>query len=798
MVLQPYLKGQATRDKHVCVPSLFRPVLVQPNVSAGIIAHTLEDAQQMFRRVKFAYDSLPEALKALVTADNDTSQMLKFSNGSSLRVGTSLRSSTFQYLHISEFGKICAKYPDKAREIITGALNTVTAGQYIFIESTAEGREGYFYEMCKQSQALKHADKGLTQLDFKFFFFPWWRHDSYKLKESVNIPSDLETYFKELYENSKINLSASQCAWYCKKALTQGEDMKREYPSTPEESFLTSNEGLYYGKQIVKARSEKRIGRVPYDENLPVYAALDIGFNDSTAVWWYQVYGPEVRLIDYYESSGEALTHYIKVFKEKPYIVEKYFVPHDANSHEFSTGLTRVQVARGLGIEFTTVSKLSIQEGIDAVRSLLNRCWFDEVKCEKGIKSLECYRKEWDDSHGCWRNSPRHDFSSHGCFTSDTLIDGIDGSKKICDIQVGDMVCTPNGHKKVTQTYVYDANELLEITTTSTKFTCTPNHKIFTGDGLLYADALRYNIMLYDKKGSSKLCRKVYGFRGKVNYLGFRDSFLLMNQKKLSILTAIDMFGMDIIEKVRGERLHFQRFKELCGRIIMEKFQSIITFIMSTGIERTMKLKTCNVYTDQTIQYWKQKKVNGLEAREIKHSFEKITKKQNYGMQAKKVLNGTLNMEKNVGLEEKQEKKHAKSVINYFKRLFRVALKYVLINVRQKKDIYQKLIQKKENVKYAIRNLNVINIEQKEHVIKIVPFYSQITQKVYDFEVEDDHCYYANGILVSNSDAFRYLSVSLIRAKTREDEEKEYKRHLQALHEPQHSPLYSPWDGGFF
>ena len=108
------------------------------------------------------------------------------------------------------------------------------------------------------------------------------------------------------------------------------------------------------------------------------------------------------------------MTHYIKVFKEKPYIVEKYFVPHDANSHEFSSGLTRIQVARGLGIEFTMISKLSLQEGIDASRNLLNRCWFDEKKCENGLKALENYRKEWDDAHGCWRNNPRHDFSSHG------------------------------------------------------------------------------------------------------------------------------------------------------------------------------------------------------------------------------------------------------------------------------------------------------------------------------------------------------------------------------------------------
>jgi hypothetical protein len=165
---------------YVCLLFLDR-CLFNSNVSAGIIAHTLEDAQQMFRRVKFAYDNLPEDLKKLVSADNDTSQMLKFSNGSSLRVGTSLRSSTFQYLHVSEFGKICSKYPDKATEIVTGSLNTVAPGQYIFIESTAEGREGYFFEMCKQAQALQDGGKSLSRLDYKFFFFPWFKDLQYTL-----------------------------------------------------------------------------------------------------------------------------------------------------------------------------------------------------------------------------------------------------------------------------------------------------------------------------------------------------------------------------------------------------------------------------------------------------------------------------------------------------------------------------------------------------------------------------------------------------------------------------------------
>jgi hypothetical protein len=119
-------------------------------------------------------------------------------------------------------------------------------------------------------------------------------------------------------------------------------------------------------------------------------------------------------LIDYYENSGEPLTHFLKVIKEKPYIVDKYLVPHDATVHDLGTGLTRVQVARNFGVDFTVLPKLSIQEGIDGVRNLLGRCWFDETKCEKGIKALENYRKDWNETLGAWRNSPRHDHFSHG------------------------------------------------------------------------------------------------------------------------------------------------------------------------------------------------------------------------------------------------------------------------------------------------------------------------------------------------------------------------------------------------
>ena len=146
--------------------------LFNSNVSSGIVAHTREDSEMLFRRVKYAYENLPAELRELRTATNDNARELQFNNGSLLRVGTSMRGSTLQFLHISEFGKICSKYPDKAREVITGSLNALAPGQYVIIESTAEGREGAFYEMCKEARALMASGRQLSKLDYRFFFFP--------------------------------------------------------------------------------------------------------------------------------------------------------------------------------------------------------------------------------------------------------------------------------------------------------------------------------------------------------------------------------------------------------------------------------------------------------------------------------------------------------------------------------------------------------------------------------------------------------------------------------------------------
>lgn len=420
IILKPRQLGIST---FVCLLFLDR-CLFNSNLSAGIIAHTREDAEMLFKRIKFAYDCLPDQIKALRQATVDSARELVFSNGSSLRVGTSMRGSTLQYLHISEFGKICAKFPDKAQEIITGSLNTIAPGQYVFIESTAEGREGHFYEMCKQSQALSVSGKELTKLDFKFHFFPWWKEQSYRLGSPLVMGEEMHEYYISL-AGQGIQLDVEQKFWYAARHATQGEAMRREFPSTPDESWETSTEGTYYAKQISLARAEKRICNIPYDESLPVHTAWDLGYNDSTTIWFFQVVGKEIHLIDYVEGSGESLAHWLGVVRSKPYVYDKHLAPHDVLVHEYSSGMTRQSSARKMGFSLLAVQKVDVIPGIDQVRNILNRCWFDERKCEQGIRALENYKKMWNDRAGCWASQPHHNWASHGSDAARVLATGL-------------------------------------------------------------------------------------------------------------------------------------------------------------------------------------------------------------------------------------------------------------------------------------------------------------------------------------------------------------------------------------
>lgn len=172
--------------------------------------------------------------------------------------------------------------------------------------------------------------------------------------------------------------------------------------------------GAYYSDQMVSAYDEGRINTIPHEPKVPVSTFWDLGINDRNAIWYAQRIGGEIRLIDFNSQSGKSLVDWIKIVKDKPYLYESHYAPHDIRVKEYTSGKSRLEVAREHGINFKIVPKLSVTEGIDAVRNTLPKCWFDKVKCKEGIDALKSYRKIYDETKKTYLDTPYHDWSSNG------------------------------------------------------------------------------------------------------------------------------------------------------------------------------------------------------------------------------------------------------------------------------------------------------------------------------------------------------------------------------------------------
>lgn len=197
------------------------------------------------------------------------------------------------------------------------------------------------------------------------------------------------------------------------------EMIQQEYFCSFDAPFV----GSYYGSQMLLAEKTKRIvDYTLYEPKLPVETWWDLGMDDSTTIWFVQRYGTEIRLIDYYENSGEGLAHYAKAlsgqsdgsYHRSAYTYSKHLGPHDIEVRELGTGVSRRKAAKDMGIKFTVGKRHEVEDGIEAVRTVLAQCWFDGKRCERGIEALRQYRKKWDENNKVFLNHPLHDWTSHG------------------------------------------------------------------------------------------------------------------------------------------------------------------------------------------------------------------------------------------------------------------------------------------------------------------------------------------------------------------------------------------------
>jgi phage terminase large subunit len=230
-----------------------------------------------------------------------------------------------------------------------------------------------------------------------------------------------ERFRKSTPSKSKIvQLNYTDNPWFPQVLEDQRIEDKEKRPDMYEHiwggGFLIYSEGSYYASEMRRAKDEDRIGKVNYDRGKGVVTSWDLGIGDSTSIVFAQFIGTEIHIIDFYEASGAGLEHYAKVLQSKPYVYDQHVFPHDVRVRELGTGKSRIETLEGLGIRDIEIApQLLIDDGIQKVREMLDKCYFDEKKCEKLIDSLLSYSRDWDDNGKTWRMRPRHDWSSHAC-----------------------------------------------------------------------------------------------------------------------------------------------------------------------------------------------------------------------------------------------------------------------------------------------------------------------------------------------------------------------------------------------
>jgi hypothetical protein len=233
-----------------------------------------------------------------------------------------------------------------------------------------------------------------------------WFWEMYQI--ALNNPDDWYTSLLTLDDTKHIPYH--QIEKDMSEGLMSYDLMRQEYFC----DFSLGVEGSYYAKYLDKMKISGQIGQVPWEAAFKVSTCWDIGVRDSTSIIFFQNVGQIVRIIDYYENSKEGLEHYVQILEKKPYSYGKHIAPHDIAVKEWGSGLTRIEKAKQLGVKFTLAPAISIEDGIETVRSSFSKMWIDEKNCVQLVKCLENYRQEYDDKRKVYKPIPLHNFASHG------------------------------------------------------------------------------------------------------------------------------------------------------------------------------------------------------------------------------------------------------------------------------------------------------------------------------------------------------------------------------------------------
>lgn len=413
------LKARQLGMSTFAVIYLLDEAIFNDNISSGIVSYSLEHAQHIFKRIiGHALDSMPAYFQPLVGIVQRSAREISFANGSYLRVDTTLRGGAYQLVLVSEFGKTCARNPLKADEVITGTLQSVPIDGTIIIESTGEGNSGFYAEMV--NQAALHKNENLSDLDYKLFFFPWYKEGKYELPTSKPYSVELTDYFNKIEKEQSVTLTQPQRNWYAAQSGILKDKVKQEFPSTISESFISSSDAFYFQSAIEKAYADERMLSIsPYDALQPVYVAMDIGVNDLTVIIFFQCVHGEIRILDFYADNGKGVDFYAHhMLQEKRYLYHTIFLPHDSRKRdglivENTYEREFKRLFQHADTKIIVLKQTDKNINISNAKLKLDRCVFDLRKTKKLIDMLMKYRKHWSEQYGKYLDKPLHDVSSN-------------------------------------------------------------------------------------------------------------------------------------------------------------------------------------------------------------------------------------------------------------------------------------------------------------------------------------------------------------------------------------------------
>ena len=321
---------------------------------------------------KIAWDYLKHYTKNLPnTKYNETELRADFFNGSRIQLLSSENPDSIRGIYLD--GAVIDEASQVSRELVDEVIRPALSDRkgWMSLCGTPKGMNNIFYDMYQKAQSTKD------------WFLYTARASETKLVDDDELKAALSVMGQATYNQE------FEC------------------------SFIGNVKGSIYGELITKLENEKRIARVPHDPSYPVNTAWDLGYNDSTAILFYQNVGHAINIIDSYENNNKAFPHYAQILKEKDYSYGEHIGPHDLDQTDFATGRTRREVAYQLGLRFKIAPKLSIEDGIHAVKMLLPRCYIDVDNCKKFINALRHYHRKYKEKDRMYSAKPNHDWSSH-------------------------------------------------------------------------------------------------------------------------------------------------------------------------------------------------------------------------------------------------------------------------------------------------------------------------------------------------------------------------------------------------